>query len=84
MNWLHMHYTLAKRRLAAWLQNLSVKLGGPRAHYDGVPAALELDSIEHVFDELGVPRSTPCPDGSPWPLTPSQRARLLLAEHLAR
>jgi hypothetical protein len=81
--WLQMRWVLAKRWLARVLQNASVKLGGPRAHWDGVPAALELDDIVNELAVLGVPESVPCPDGSPWPLCPRERMRLLRDEVLA-
>ena len=70
--WLQMRWFLFKRnwsnRLGAW----SVRLGGYSAYHDGVPAALELDSIGNTLDKMGVPRAV-----DEWPLAPRQRVRWL-------
>ncbi len=72
-NRIRMHLTLARRRLACWLHNLSVRLGGPSAYHDGIPAAFEVEVIANHLDGLRVPRDIGCPDGSRWPLTTAQR-----------
>jgi len=72
-----MTWHLFKRRLALRLQNLSVRLGGHRAYYDGMPAALELDEVVHELDHAGVPEMV-----DDWPLTPAQRVRRALKPYV--
>ena len=59
-----MKWALFKRWLALRLQNLSVRLGGHRAYYDGMPAVLELDE---VLDELAARAEAATP--GPWNVT---------------
>ena len=66
-----------KHRLSPLALRLCRWLDIPSPYYGGVPAGLELDDLECEMDRLGVPRSVPCPDGSPWPLAPRQRLRMV-------
>jgi hypothetical protein len=74
-------YVRARTRLARLLHDLAVRLGGPTAYYDGVPAAALVDDVVNELETLGVPRADP--RDPTWALKPHERIRLFLI-HPAR